>query len=390
MDAQSSSSSGAIEQRRKDALKAYREDLEKEYAKTEDDIKAVQSVGQIIGEVMKQLDDERCAFYQSLRCSKTNERFIVIVKASSGPRYVVSYRPALPAEKLKAGTRVSLDMTTLTIMRILPREVDPLVYKMSLEDPGGASFAGIGGLGEQIIELPLLNPELFLRVGIKPPKGVLLYGPPGTGKTLLARAVAATLNTNFLKVVSSAIVDKYIGESARVVREMFGYAKDHEPCVIFMDEIDAIGGRRFSEGTSADREIQRTLMELLNQMDGFDSLGKTKIIMATNRPDTLDPALLRPGRLDRKIEVPLPNEQARLEILKIHAAPVNKGGDIDYEAIVKLSDSFNGADLRNVVTEAGMFAIRDDREYINQEDLTKAARKVGEAKKHETKMEYST
>ncbi|KAG6866597.1 26S proteasome subunit rpt4 [Blastosporella zonata] len=399
MDAQPSSSSGVIDQRRKDALKAYREkmrnheanseslknlrfslkDLEKDYAKTEEDIKAVQSVGQIIGEVMKQLDDER-----------------FIVKASSGPRYVVSYRPALPAAKLKAGTRVSLDMTTLTIMRILPREVDPMVYKMSLEDPGGASFAGIGGLGEQvrelreIIELPLLNPELFLRVGIKPPKGVLLYGPPGTGKTLLARAVAATLNTNFLKVVSSAIVDKYIGESARVVREMFGYAKDHEPCVIFMDEIDAIGGRRFSEGTSADREIQRTLMELLNQMDGFDSLGKTKIIMATNRPDTLDPALLRPGRLDRKIEVPLPNEQARLEILKIHAAPVNKGGDIDYEAIVKLSDSFNGADLRNVVTEAGMFAIRDDREYINQEDLTKAARKVGEAKKHETKMEYST
>ncbi|KAF8892137.1 26S proteasome regulatory complex, ATPase RPT4 [Infundibulicybe gibba] len=387
MASQASTSSGNMDQRRQDALRSYREkmrnhetssenlknlrfslkDLEKAYEKTEDDIKAVQSVGQIIGEVMKQLDDER-----------------FIVKASSGPRYVVSYRPALPAAKLKSGTRVSLDMTTLTIMRILPREVDPLVYKMSLEDPGGASFAGIGGLGEQIIELPLLNPELFLRVGIKPPKGVLLYGPPGTGKTLLARAVAATLQTNFLKVVSSAIVDKYIGESARVVREMFGYARDHEPCVIFMDEIDAIGGRRFSEGTSADREIQRTLMELLNQMDGFDSLGKTKLIMATNRPDTLDPALLRPGRLDRKIEVPLPNEQARLEILKIHAAPVNKGGDIDYEAIVKLSDSFNGADLRNVVTEAGMFAIRDEREYVNQEDLTKAARKVGEAKKHES------
>lgn len=245
-------------------------------------------------------------------------------------------------------------------MRILPREVDPLVYKMSLEDPGGASFAGIGGLGEQVrelrevIELPLMNPELFDRVGIKPPKGVLLYGPPGTGKTLLARAVAATLNTNFLKVVSSAIVDKYIGESARVIREMFGYARDHEPCIIFMDEIDAIGGRRFSEGTSADREIQRTLMEvsfscdfrcaralidlsqLLNQMDGFDSLGRIKLIMATNRPDTLDPALLRPGRLDRKIEIPLPNEQGRLEILKIHAQGVNKTGEIDWEAIVKV------------------------------------------------------
>ncbi|KAL5633161.1 hypothetical protein ACGC1H_003601 [Rhizoctonia solani] len=387
-----------MDERRKNALVAYRnkmrdhdkmsenlknlrftgKDLEKEFAKTEEDIKAIQSVGQIIGEVLKQLDDEK-----------------FIVKASSGPRYVVSFRPTLPVAKLKAGTRVSLDMTTLTIMRILPREVDPLVYNMSLEDPGGASFAGIGGLGEQVrelrevIELPLMNPELFIRVGITPPKGVLLYGPPGTGKTLLARAVAATLSTNFLKVVSSAIVDKYIGESARLVREMFGYAKEHEPCIIFMDEIDAIGGRRFSEGTSADREIQRTLMELLNQMDGFDTLGKTKLIMATNRPDTLDPALLRPGRLDRKIEIPLPNEQARLEILKIHAAPVNKSGEIDYEAIVKLSDGFNGADLRNVVTEAGMFAIRDDREYITQEDLTKAARKVSDAKKHETKMEYS-
>ncbi|KAG8860300.1 26S proteasome subunit rpt4 [Tulasnella sp. 330] len=414
MATQASSSTGGIDQRKIDALTNYRKkmgehermseqlknlrfsikDLDKDYIKTEEDIKAVQSVGQIIGEVLKQLDDER-----------------FIVKASSGPRYVVSYRPTLPLDKLKSGTRVSLDMTTLTIMRILPREVDPLVYNMSLEDPGGASFAGIGGLGEQVrelrevIELPLLNPELFDRVGIKPPKGVLLYGPPGTGKTLLARAVAATLSTNFLKVVSSAIVDKYIGESARLVREMFGYAKEHEPCIIFMDEIDAIGGRRFSEGTSADREIQRTLMELLNQMDGFDSLGKTKLIMATNRPDTLDPALLRPGRLDRKIEIPLPNEQARLEILKIHAAPVNKSGELDYEAIVKvgvirliasgelmglftfqLSDGFNGADLRNVVTEAGMFAIREDREYTTQEDYTKAARKISESKKHEGQL----
>jgi len=387
-----------MEERKKDALTTYRarqrehdsmserlkglrfslKDLEKEFDKTEEDIKAIQSVGQIIGEVLKQLDDER-----------------FIVKASSGPRYVVSFRPTLPLDKLKPGTRVSLDMTTLTIMRILPREVDPLVYNMSLEDPGGATFAGIGGLGEQVrelremIELPLMNPELFQRVGIKPPKGVLLYGPPGTGKTLLAKAVAATLSTNFLKVVSSAIVDKYIGESARIVREMFAYAREHEPCIIFMDEIDAIGGRRFSEGTSADREIQRTLMELLNQMDGFDTLGRTKLIMATNRPDTLDPALLRPGRLDRKIEIPLPNEQARLEILKIHAAPVNKSGEIDYEAIVKLSDGFNGADMRNVITEAGMFAIREDRDYVTQDDLNKAARKVGEAKKHESKLEYS-
>ena len=270
-------------------------------------------------------------------------------------------------------------MTTLTIMRMLPREVDPLVYNMSLEDPGQVSFGGIGGLNEQIrelrevIELPLKNPELFLRVGIKPPKGVLLYGPPGTGKTLLARAVASSLETNFLKVVSSAIVDKYIGESARLIREMFGYAKEHEPCIIFMDEIDAIGGRRFSEGTSADREIQRTLMELLNQLDGFDYLGKTKIIMATNRPDTLDPALLRAGRL---------------EILKIHASGVRTEGEIDFESIVKMSDGFNGADLRNVVTEAGLFAIKDYRDAINQDDFNKAVRKMGESKKLEGKLEY--
>ncbi|KAI6785961.1 uncharacterized protein J7T54_006300 [Emericellopsis cladophorae] len=352
-------------------------ELQKEFDKTEDNIKALQSVGQIIGEVLKQLDEER-----------------FIVKASSGPRYVVGCRSKVDKEKMKQGTRVALDMTTLTIMRMLPREVDPLVYNMSLEDPGQVSFAGIGGLNDQIrelrevIELPLKNPELFLRVGIKPPKGVLLYGPPGTGKTLLARAVASGLETNFLKVVSSAIVDKYIGESARLIREMFGYAKEHEPCIIFMDEIDAIGGRRFSEGTSADREIQRTLMELLNQLDGFDYLGKTKIIMATNRPDTLDPALLRAGRLDRKIEIPLPNEVGRLEILKIHAQSVSVDGDIDFESVVKMSDGLNGADLRNVVTEAGLFAIKDYRESISQDDFNGAVRKVAESKKLEGKLEY--
>jgi 26S proteasome regulatory subunit T4 len=250
-------------------------------------------------------------------------------------------------------------------------------------------------LGEQVrelrevIELPLTNPELFVRVGIKPPKGVLLYGPPGTGKTLLARALASNINATFLKVVASAIVDKYIGESARVVREMFGFAKDHQPCVIFMDEVDAIGGSRFSEGTSADREIQRTLMELLNQLDGFEQLGQVKMVMATNRPDILDPALLRPGRLDRKIEIPLPNEAARLDILKIHAGPITKRGEIDYESVCKLADGFNGADLRNVCTEAGLFAIRSDRDYVLEEDFMKAARKIAEVKKLESKAEYA-
>merc|ERR1712057_129752 len=204
----------------------------------------------------------------------------------------------------------------------------------------------------------------------------------------LARALAYNMNATFLKVVASAIVDKYIGESARLVREMFGFARDHEPCVIFMDEIDAIGGKRFNQGTSADREIQRTLMELLNCLDGFDSLGQVKMIMATNRPDVLDPALLRPGRLDRKIEIPLPNEQGRIEILKIHCAGITKHGEIEFEQICKLADGFNGADLRNVCTEAGMFAIRDNRDYTINEDFMKAVRKLADLKKLETTIDY--
>ncbi|XP_051511464.1 26S proteasome regulatory subunit 10B-like isoform X2 [Myxocyprinus asiaticus] len=206
------------------AVREQLKELTKQYEKSENDLKALQSVRQIVGEVLKQL---------------TEEKFIV--KATNGPRYVVGCRRQLDKTKLKPGTRVALDMTTLTIMRYLPREVDPLVYNMSHEDPGSVSYSEIGGLSEQVIELPLTNPELFRRVGIIPPKGFLLYRPPGTGKTLLARTVASQLDCNFLKVVSSSIVDKYIGESARLIREMFNYARDHQPCIIFMDEIDAIG-----------------------------------------------------------------------------------------------------------------------------------------------------
>ncbi|CAM0908652.1 unnamed protein product [Alopecurus aequalis] len=349
----------------------------KDFQKTEEHVKAFQSSGQTVGEVLRPLD---------------NGRFIV--KSSSGPRYVVACRSKLNMENLTTGTRVCLDPTTLTIMRILQREVDPLVFNMIHEDPGDVSFSAVGGLSDQIreirevVELPITSPELFNRVGIKPSKGVLLYGPPGTGKTLLARALASNMDANFMKVVSSAIIDKYIGESSRIIREMFAYARNHQPCIIFMDEIDAIGGRRFSEGTSADREIQRTLMELLNQLDGFDELGKVKVIMATNRPDVLDPALLRPGRLDRKIEIPLPNEQARLEILKIHAAGMAKHGEIGYEVAAKLAEGFNAADMRNVCTEAGMAAIRAERDYAIDEDFMKGVRKIAEAKKLESSADY--
>jgi len=361
----------ALEDRVRD-LRAQVKTLQTEYNNTEEQVKSLQSVGQISGEVMRQISDDK-----------------FMIKASSGPRYLVGIRTNIDKTKLKVGSRVALDMTTLTIMRMLPREVDPMVYNMkSTVEDAQISFQEVGGLQEQlrqlreVIELPLTNPELFMRVGIKPPKGVLLYGPPGTGKTLLAKAIACNVEAAFLRVVSSSIVDKYIGESARVIREMFGFARDHEPCIIFMDEIDAIGGKRI-EGTSSDREIQRTLMELLNQLDGFDVLGKVKVIMATNRPDTLDSALMRPGRLDRKIEIPLPNDTARLDILKIHASKLAKSGEIDYDGMIKLSDGFNGADLRNVCTEAGMFAIRSDRDYVINDDFQKGVRKVADAKKLE-------
>jgi len=366
-----------IEERLKNS-KSQKMELLKEHDKTEDHLKAIQSVGLFIGEVISAKSDEK-----------------YLVKLSSGPRYVVGVRANINQEKLKTGTRVTLDTMTYTIMRPLQREVDPLVHRMLTEDPGNVAYEEIGGLHDQMqilretIELPITNPELFKRIGIAAPKGVLLYGPPGTGKTLLARALASNVNASFMKVVASSIMDKYIGESARLIREMFTYAKAHQPCIIFIDEIDAIGGRRLSDGTSSDREIQRTLMELLSQMDGFDPLGQVKTVMATNRPDTLDPALLRPGRLDRKIEIPLPNEASRIDILKIHAKNVTKQGDVNLEAVAKICEEFNGADLRNVCTEAGMFAIRGDRDYVVEEDFFKAARKIKETKKLESKLDYN-
>ena len=366
-----------MEQKMLETRKEHKE-LEKKADKTDDHLKMVQNTGQFIAEILKTLPDEK-----------------YIVKLVSGSRFVVQCKKAVDKTKLKVGTRVALDFTTLTIMRILPHEIDPRVYNMMTEDPGNVTYASVGGLADQIrdlretVELPITNPELFKRIGIKPPKGVLLYGPPGTGKTLLARAIACNIEAKFLKIVASSIVDKYIGESARIVREMFAYAKEHQPCVIFIDEIDAIGGKRNDDASSSEREVHRTLMELLNQIDGFDDLGKVKVIMATNRPDVLDPALLRPGRLDRKIEIPLPNESARVDILKIHSKPMTKKGEIEFEALGKITDEFNGADLRNVCTEAGMFAIRAQREYVIQEDFMQAARKIKETKTLETKLDYN-
>ncbi|KRX02386.1 P-loop containing nucleoside triphosphate hydrolase [Pseudocohnilembus persalinus] len=353
-------------------------EMRKKFSKIQDMFKTITSQGYNMGEVLKEINKDK-----------------YIVKNTQGTRYVVGVKPSIDRKKLKIGQRVCLEPQTITIIRLLPRETDPAVNNMSLEDPGNIGFGDIGGLNDQIrtlretIELPITNPELFRRVGVKPPKGCLLYGPPGTGKTLIARALACNVDAKFLKVVASGIVDKYIGESARVIREMFTYARENEPCIIFIDEIDAIGGRRMSEGNSSDREIQRTLMELLNQLDGFDDLKRVKCVMATNRPDVLDPALLRPGRLDRKVEIPLPNETARLDIFKIHSKSVTQKGETDWEALAKLCEDFNGADLRNVCTEGGMFAIRAGRDYVIEEDFFKAARKIKETKKLESKLDYT-
>ena len=358
--------------------KKEHEALSKQADKSDDHLKMVQNTGQFIAEILKAFPDDK-----------------YIVKTVNGSRYLVHCKKSIDKTRLKVGTRVALDFTTLTIMRILPHEIDPQVYNMMKEDPGDVPYSSVGGLADQIrdlretVELPITNPELFKRIGIKPPKGVLLYGPPGTGKTLLARAIACNIEATFLKIVASSIIDKYIGESARIVREMFAYAREHQPCIIFIDEIDAIGGKRTDDASSSDREIHRTLMEMLNQIDGFDELGRVKVIMATNRPDVLDPALLRPGRLDRKIEIGLPNESGRVDILKIHSKPMTKKGEIEFESLAKITDGFNGADLRNVCTEAGMFAIRDQREYTVQEDFMQAARKIKEGKKLESKLDYN-
>ncbi|MEY3171675.1 MAG: cell division protein [Pseudomonadota bacterium] len=256
------------------------------------------------------------------------------------------------------------------------------------------TFADVAGCDEakeevtEIVEF-LKDPGKFHKLGGRIPRGVLMVGPPGTGKTLLARAIAGEAKVPFFTISGSDFVEMFVGVGAARVRDMFEQAKKSAPCIIFIDEIDAIGGSRFSEGTSADREIQRTLMELLNQMDGFEDQGQVKMVMATNRPDILDPALLRPGRLDRKIEIPEPNETQRLEILKIHSASITKRGDIDFESVVKLADGLNGADMRNICTEAGLFAIRNDRDYVLEEDFMKAARKILDNKKLESKLDYS-
>jgi proteasome regulatory subunit len=305
-----------------------------------------------------------------------------IVRSTTGPQFVVSVSQFIKPEDLKPGSRVALNQRTFSIMEVLPSKKDPLVLGMEIEEAPNVTYADIGGLQNQIdeiretVELPLLKPELFKKVGIEPPRGVLLYGAPGTGKTLLARAVAHETHATFIRVIGSELVQKYIGEGARMVREMFELAREKAPSIVFIDELDAIGARRMDTSTSGDREVHRTLMQLLAEIDGFDPRGDVKILSATNRPDILDPALLRPGRFDRLIYFPMPDESARLAIFKIHTKGMNLAKNVDLAALAKKTSGSTGADIKSICTEAGMFAIREAREQVTQADFERAVAKV--------------
>jgi len=339
---------------------------EREVRKLKSEIEQLRSPPLVIGTVTDVVDSSR-----------------VIVRSSAGPRFLVRSSMCIDPEQLKPGVRCTLNQQSLAVIDILPESYDAAVYGMEVVESPDESYADIGGLDPQImelreaVELPLKRPELFDRIGIEPPKGVLLHGPPGTGKTLLAKAVAHETNAYFLRVVGSELVQKYIGEGARLVRELFELARKKSPTIIFIDEIDAVGASRTEATTSGDREVQRTLMQLLAGMDGFERRGDVKIIGATNRIDILDRALLRPGRFDRIIEIPLPDVEGRLAILTVHTRKMNLDEEVNLREIAFLTEGKNGADLRAICMEAGMFAIRREHESITRTDLLNAIEKVG-------------
>ncbi len=338
--------------------------FEREARKLRSELERLRVGPMIVGTIVDVLDENR-----------------VIVKSSTGPRFVVNLSQFIE-EEIKTGAQVGLNQQSFAVMCVLPSPRDPAVFGMEIEEAPDVRFSQIGGLDTQIseireiVELPLKRPDLFTAVGIEPPKGVLLHGPPGTGKTILAKAVAQSTDATFLRVVGSEFVQKYIGEGARLVRELFELAKSKSPAIIFIDELDAIGARRMDGATSGDREVQRTLMQILAEMDGFDARGEVKLIAATNRLDMLDPALLRPGRFDRIIEIPMPTREAREAILKIHTSGMNLDQDVNLKLISDMAEGSSGADLKSLSTEAGMYAIREERTIIYQSDFEGAAIKI--------------
>lgn len=321
---------------------------------------------------------------QVARCTKIidpgdDAKYVINIRQIA--KFVVGLGEKVSPTDIEEGMRVGVDRTKYAIQIPLPPKVDPTVSLMEVEDKPDVTYDDVGGSKKaleqlrEVVEIPLLHPERFVTLGIDPPKGVLLYGPPGTGKTLSARAVANRTDATFIRVIGSELVQRYVGEGARMVREIFKLARSKNTCIIFFDEVDAIGGARGgSDGT--DNEVQRTMLQIVTELDGFDSRGNIKVLMATNRPDTLDPALLRPGRLDRKVEFGLPDLEGRTHILKIHAKVMSVDRNIRYELLARLCPNTTGAELRSVCIEAGMFAIRARRKIASEKDFLDSINKV--------------
>lgn len=325
---------------------------------------------------------------QVARCTKIidpgTENTKYIIKIREFAKFVVGLGEKVSATDIEESMRVGVDTSHGGKYRIqipLPPKIDPNVTMMTVEEKPDITYNDVGGAKEQlerlreVIEMPLLQPERFVTLGIDPPKGVLLWGPPGTGKTLTARAVANRTDACFICVIGSELVQRYVGEGARMVRELFQLAKTKKAAILFIDEVDAIGGSR-GGGDNEDSEVQRTMLEIVNQLDGFDGRGRVMVLMATNRPDTLDPALLRPGRIDRKIEYNVPDLEGRTHIFKIHSKTMAMDRDIRFELLARLCPNTTGAELRSVCTEAGMYAIRARRKSVTEKDLIEAINKV--------------
>lgn len=346
-------------------LKAQRNELNTKVRLIREELTQLHEPGSYVGEVVKPMGKQK-----------------ILVKVNPEGKYVVDLDKDIDINKCTPNTRVALRSDSYTLHKILPTKVDPLVSLMKVEKVPDSTYDMVGGLDKQIleikevIELPIKHPELFDALGVSQPKGVLLYGPPGTGKTLLARAVAHHTDCTFIRVSGSELVQKYIGEGSRMVRELFVMAREAAPTIIFMDEIDSIGSSRMDGAQGGDSEVQRTMLELLAQLDGFEATQNIKVIMATNRLDILDAALLRPGRIDRKIEFPNPTTKSRADIIGIHSRRMNLMRGIDLIKIAEKMNNSSGAECKAICTEAGMFALRERRIHVTQEDFEMAVAKV--------------
>ena len=351
------------------------EELREQYALLSDDAKQLMTEKMYLENELNQLKKRINRLDEEIRSLRTPPYIIgnvqdvigekVVVRSSNGTIFLVSKNPRIDSSKMQPGARVSMNQDTLAVIDILDEAFDPLVSGAEIIDKPNIKYSDLGGLDEQIrevrdaIELSLEKPEEFERFGIQPPKGVLLTGPPGTGKTMLAKAVANQTNATFLGLVGSELAQKYIGEGGRMVRELFALARKKAPCIIFIDEIDAIGSKRLDSSTSGDREVQRTLMQLLSELDGFESLENVKVIAATNRPELLDKALLRPGRFDRIVEIPLPGIEGREAIFKVHAKKMPLDKNVDFAKLSIITDGYSGAEIKAVTIDVGMNAISD-------------------------------